>query len=223
MLYLAILQSKWPKFDNIGVACELEVFFLSLQTFRLRSILFLSKLFFVEGNSQRGNKKTEFSTRIKSRFSFSGDLCLSTQVLFNSLARLVDVSSRLRNKKSQHYNCLKEHWTEATISFDSFNVNIVKHCKSFCLIFVVSFSVSLCAATQNGNIRIWDSESKQVVAELTLGDQEEQQNEQHDGKLPRPTSCNCICCSTDGFTLYAGFSDNWIRIWKLLRNDDLNQ
>lgn len=81
----------------------------------------------------------------------------------------------------------------------------------------------LCAATQNGNIRIWDLESKQVVAELTLGDQEEQQNERRDGKLPRPPSCNCICWSTDGFTLYAGYSDNWIRIWKLLRNDDLNQ
>ena len=144
---------------------------------------------------------------------------MSIQTSFNSLARLVDVSSRLQNKKLRPQNCLDR---STTISFNS-SVNILELCKSFCLIFVVSFSVSLCAATQNGNIRIWDSESKQVVAELTLGDQEEQQNEQHDGKLPRPTSCNCICCSTDGFTLYAGFSDNWIRIWKLLRNDDLNQ
>jgi len=82
----------------------------------------------------------------------------------------------------------------------------------------------LCAATQNGNIRIWDLESKQVVAELTLGENEEEQNEQRGrtGRTRRAPSCNCICWSTDGFTLYAGYSDNWIRIWKLLRNDDLH-
>jgi len=81
----------------------------------------------------------------------------------------------------------------------------------------------LCAATQNGNIRIWDLESKQVVAELTLGDNEEPQNERGRSGRSRPApSCNCICWSTDGFTLYAGYSDNWIRIWKLLRNDDLH-
>jgi len=81
----------------------------------------------------------------------------------------------------------------------------------------------LCAATQNGNIRIWDLESKQVVAELTLGEQEEQAEQRRDGRVKRPASCNCICWSTDGFTLYAGYSDNRIRVWKLLRNDDLHQ
>ena len=87
-----------------------------------------------------------------------------------------------------------------------------------------SFFLRLCAATQNGNIRIWDLESKQVVAELTLGEQEEQQNERgRSGRAVRPASCNCICWSTDGFTLYAGYSDNRIRVWKLLRNDDLLQ
>lgn len=78
----------------------------------------------------------------------------------------------------------------------------------------------LCAATDKGDIRIWDLESKQVVAELTLGDSEEPQSDRRSRPKPKP-SCNCICWSTDGSTLYAGYSDNWIRIWKLVRNDDL--
>lgn len=71
----------------------------------------------------------------------------------------------------------------------------------------------LCAATQSGNIRIWDLESKQVVAELTI-QQEEQQNETANAKRP---SCNCICWSSDGSTLYAGYSDGLIRVWKLMK------
>lgn len=78
----------------------------------------------------------------------------------------------------------------------------------------------LCAATDNGNIRIWDLESKQLVAELTLAESEERQD---GGRGPprRQPSCNCICWSSDGCTLYAGYSDNWIRIWKLIRTGDM--
>merc|ERR1719401_793113 len=66
----------------------------------------------------------------------------------------------------------------------------------------------LCAATQNGNIRIWDLESKQLVAELTLAEQEEARDNGRGGARRQP-SCNCICWSSDGHTLYAGYSDNW--------------
>jgi len=78
----------------------------------------------------------------------------------------------------------------------------------------------LCAATQNGNIRIWDLESKQLVAELTLAEQEEARENGRGGARRQP-SCNCICWSSDGHTLYAGYSDNWIRIWKLMRTGEM--
>lgn len=79
----------------------------------------------------------------------------------------------------------------------------------------------LCAATQSGNIRIWDLESKQVVAELTTAEDEEEVSPKLNGHVkrkPKP-SCNCISWSTDGTTLYAGYSNGYIRIWKLLRMD----
>lgn len=71
----------------------------------------------------------------------------------------------------------------------------------------------LCAATQGGNIRIWDLESKQVVAELTL----EMDSEIHESTNSKKPSCNCLCWSGDGTTLYAGYSDSVIRVWKLMR------
>lgn len=69
----------------------------------------------------------------------------------------------------------------------------------------------LCAATDSGNIKIWDLESKQVVAELTIENEEDEIN--NNTKKP---SCNCICWSGDGQTLYAGYSDGKIRVWKLM-------
>jgi guanine nucleotide-binding protein subunit beta-2-like 1 protein len=70
----------------------------------------------------------------------------------------------------------------------------------------------LCAATDNGDIRIWDLESKQCVAELTVESEDEAPNSNK--KKPK---CNCICWSGDGTTLYAGYSDGIIRVWKLMR------
>jgi len=69
----------------------------------------------------------------------------------------------------------------------------------------------LCAATDNGDIRIWDLESKQCVAELTVESEDEAPS---NTKKPK---CNCICWSGDGTTLYAGYSDGIIRVWKLMR------
>jgi len=71
----------------------------------------------------------------------------------------------------------------------------------------------LCAATESGNIRIWDLESKQVVAELTVEFEEDEL--QKNRKKP---SCKCICWSGDGGTLFAGYSDGQIRVWKLISN-----
>jgi guanine nucleotide-binding protein subunit beta-2-like 1 protein len=62
----------------------------------------------------------------------------------------------------------------------------------------------LCAATSK-NITIWDLETKGVVAELTL-DQERTEK-----ALPHfPT---CLAWSADGTTLYAGYTDNVVRIY----------
>jgi len=67
----------------------------------------------------------------------------------------------------------------------------------------------LCAATQQGDIRIWDLESKQCVAELTV------QQSEDDALNAKKPSCNCICWSSNGSTLFAGYSDRVIRVWKL--------
>jgi len=73
----------------------------------------------------------------------------------------------------------------------------------------------LCAATDNGDIRIWDLESKQCVAELTVENEVEEAPTNR-----RKPKCNCISWSGDGQTLYAGYSDSVIRVWKLMRFDN---
>lgn len=71
----------------------------------------------------------------------------------------------------------------------------------------------LCAATDNGDIRIWDLESKQCVAELTVDQEDDGTNSSATKKKPK---CNCIAWSGDGTTLYGGYSDSIIRVWKLM-------
>jgi guanine nucleotide-binding protein subunit beta-2-like 1 protein len=60
----------------------------------------------------------------------------------------------------------------------------------------------LCAAT-NDSIKIWDLESKIVVALL-------RPEEYESGKMP---ACLSLAWSADGSTLFAGFSDNIIRVY----------
>jgi guanine nucleotide-binding protein subunit beta-2-like 1 protein len=60
----------------------------------------------------------------------------------------------------------------------------------------------LCAATDD-SIKIWDLESKIVVDTL-------RPEESETGKIP---SCTCLAWSADGSTLFAGFSDNIIRVY----------
>jgi guanine nucleotide-binding protein subunit beta-2-like 1 protein len=68
----------------------------------------------------------------------------------------------------------------------------------------------LCAGTRS-SIRIWDLDSKSVVAELNKN--------AHDFFLNQPSGltsnpeCISLAWSSDGKTLYAGYTDNMIRVW----------
>lgn len=63
----------------------------------------------------------------------------------------------------------------------------------------------LCAATPSG-IKIWDLESKSIVDELKVS------METSSGKSIDP-QCISLAWSADGQTLFAGYTDNLIRVW----------
>lgn len=63
----------------------------------------------------------------------------------------------------------------------------------------------LCAATDD-SIKIWDLESKVVVDTLRPPEDETAES----GKVP---SCTCLAWSADGSTLFAGYTDNIIRVY----------
>lgn len=65
----------------------------------------------------------------------------------------------------------------------------------------------LCAATTK-NIKIWDLESKALVAEL------DPEFEERSKKALTPY-CTCLCWSADGATLFSGYTDNIIRVWQV--------
>lgn len=64
----------------------------------------------------------------------------------------------------------------------------------------------LCAAT-GPSIRVWDLESKSVVDELKL--------EVVTTTKARPPDCVSLAWSADGSTLFAGYTDNTIRVWQV--------
>merc|ERR1711906_104496 len=67
----------------------------------------------------------------------------------------------------------------------------------------------LCAGTDTG-IRIWDLEGKGIVDELKL------ELPVRDPKSKAlPTSCISLAWSSDGNTLFAGYTDNLIRAWQV--------
>ena len=66
----------------------------------------------------------------------------------------------------------------------------------------------LCAATASG-IKIWDLESKVCVDELRPHDLE------NVGKKAVPIQCISLAWSADGSTLFAGYTDNKIRVWSV--------
>jgi len=69
----------------------------------------------------------------------------------------------------------------------------------------------LCAATDT-SIKIWDLESKSIVANLN-----KDTVENFKGKTKNPV-CTSLCWSADGNTLYAGYTDGVVRIWDVSRN-----
>lgn len=64
----------------------------------------------------------------------------------------------------------------------------------------------LCAATSQ-SIMIWDLESKNVVDEMRL---------EPPGKRAMLPYCASLCWSADGSTLFAGYTDNKIRVYSVL-------
>jgi len=67
----------------------------------------------------------------------------------------------------------------------------------------------LCAGTLSG-IKIWDLESKIVLADLNY------QSPGFSTKFSSQTiGCLSLAWSSDGSTLYAGYTDNLIRVWAL--------
>merc|ERR1719173_217873 len=68
----------------------------------------------------------------------------------------------------------------------------------------------LCAAT-GPSIKIWDLESKSVVDEL------KPEVISLSGKA-RPADCISLAWSADGQTLFAGYTDNLIRVWQVSRS-----
>jgi guanine nucleotide-binding protein subunit beta-2-like 1 protein len=65
----------------------------------------------------------------------------------------------------------------------------------------------LCAATDSA-VRIWDLESKTLVADLNKNHPDFQ------NKIANP-QCLSVAWSADGSTLFAGYSDTLIRVWEV--------
>jgi len=65
----------------------------------------------------------------------------------------------------------------------------------------------LCAAAA-GTIKIWDLESRVLVDELKL-------DTQATGKKATPVQCISLAWSADGGTLFAGYTDNVVRVWQV--------
>lgn len=65
----------------------------------------------------------------------------------------------------------------------------------------------LCAAT-GPSIKIWDLEGKVVVDEL-------RQEVISTSSKAEPPRCTCLAWSSDGQTLFAGYTDNLIRVWQV--------
>jgi guanine nucleotide-binding protein subunit beta-2-like 1 protein len=65
----------------------------------------------------------------------------------------------------------------------------------------------LCAATQS-SVKIWDLESKSVVVQLDY------KHPEFSAGLPNP-ACVSLAWSSDGTTLFTGYTDNIIRVWSV--------
>jgi guanine nucleotide-binding protein subunit beta-2-like 1 protein len=66
----------------------------------------------------------------------------------------------------------------------------------------------LCVA-YGSSIKIWDLANKKMVEELRPG------VSTNDSSKADPPQCLSLAWSTDGQTLFAGYSDNKIRVWQV--------
>lgn len=73
---------------------------------------------------------------------------------------------------------------------------------------IFSFRYWLCAAF-GPCIKIWDLESKEMVEEL------KPEVASLQGGKAEHSQCLSLAWSTDGQTLFAGYSDNTIRVWQV--------
>jgi guanine nucleotide-binding protein subunit beta-2-like 1 protein len=69
----------------------------------------------------------------------------------------------------------------------------------------------LCAGTRS-SIRIWDLDTKSVVADLNKNSSPDFFMSQPSGMTQNP-ECVSLSWSSDGKTLFAGYTDNMIRVW----------
>jgi len=70
----------------------------------------------------------------------------------------------------------------------------------------------LCAATQTA-IKIWDLESKVLIADLNRNHPDFQAKTEKSNP-----ACVSLAWSADGQTLFAGYTDNVIRVWEVIRS-----
>merc|ERR1712083_71366 len=77
----------------------------------------------------------------------------------------------------------------------------------------------LCGAVGEA-IKIWDLETKGEVGILTTAQFKAEAAEETGGKKRRkkglPVLCTCMAWSHDGKTLFAGYTDNKVRVWSLI-------
>ena len=71
----------------------------------------------------------------------------------------------------------------------------------------------LCAATQS-SVKIWDLESKTVIADLNSRNPDFFAHKPTGEKNITP-SCVSLAWSADGTTLFAGYTDGIIRVWNV--------
>jgi len=70
----------------------------------------------------------------------------------------------------------------------------------------------LCAATSKG-IKIWDLETRNLVTEIITANQAPQNPQFFTGKIGAKIEPISLAWSADGCTLFAGYTDNAIRVW----------
>jgi guanine nucleotide-binding protein subunit beta-2-like 1 protein len=78
----------------------------------------------------------------------------------------------------------------------------------------------LCAATDK-NIRVWDLEKKETIAELIPESiQTPSTNPKKKNKKEKRPVCVSLCWSQDGTTLFSGYTDNIIRVWSIYTSNN---